>query len=75
MKTNTIIALAIATYGEVHHITAEVKRIVKEQGADAAIKYFCEAYLDYEEDYGPDIFDYTENYGSDNLTAMFREWD
>lgn len=69
MKTNTIIALAIATYGEVHHITAEVKRIVKEQGADAAIKYFCEAHLDYitevEEDYGPDIFD---------ETAMLREW-
>lgn len=69
MKTNTIITLAIATYGETHHITAETKRIVKEQGADAAIKYFCEAHLDYitevEEDYGPDIFD---------ETAMFKEW-
>lgn len=69
MKTNAIIALAIATYGEVNHITAEVKRITKEQGADAAIKYFCEAHLDYitevEEDYGPDIFD---------ETVMFREW-
>lgn len=69
MKTNAIIALAIATYGEVNHITAETKRIAKEQGADAAIKYFCEAHLDYitevEEDYGPDIFD---------ETAMFREW-
>ena len=69
MKTKAIIALAITTYGEVHHITIEVKRIVKEQGADAAIKYFCEAHLDYitevEEDYGPDIFD---------EPAMFREW-
>lgn len=70
MKTNAIITLAITTYGEAHHITAEVKRIVKEQGADAAVKYFCEAHLDYitevEEDYGPDIFD---------ETAMLREWD
>ena len=69
MKTNAIIALAITTYGETHHITAETKRIAKEQGADAAFKYFCEAHLDYitevEEDYGPDIFD---------ETAMFREW-
>ena len=71
MKTLAIINLAIATYGEAHHITAEVKRIIRErQGADAAIKYFCEAHLDYitevEEDYGPDIFD---------ETAMLKEWD
>ena len=70
MKTKAIIALAITTYGEVHHITTNVKRITKEQGADAAIKYFCEAHLDYitevEEDYGPDIFDETKT---------FREWD
>ena len=70
MKTNTIINLSIAIYGETHHITVEVKRIIREQGADAAIKYFCEAHLDYitevEEDYGPDIFDETE---------MLREWD
>ena len=70
MKALAIINLAIATYGETHHITAEVKRIIREQGADVAIKYFCEAHLDYitevEEDYGPDIFD---------ETAMFKEWD
>ena len=40
MKTNAIIALAITTYGETHHITTETKRIAKEQSADAAIKYF-----------------------------------
>jgi hypothetical protein len=51
-------------------ITDTPEGMLKEQGADAAIKYFCEAHLDYitevEEDYGPDIFD---------ETAMFTEWD
>lgn len=66
----SIINLAIAAYGENHYITTETKRIAKEKGADAALKYFCEAHLDYitevEDDYGPDIFD---------EVAMFREWD